>query len=374
MINKIYPRDQIRHYLLIDAAAIVFLSYIVLRSDTALGLWGNIFLLLVFLISFYIGLWHRDWRLLAAVITGIATLVLFGMYVGTPILMFGFIFADLLGRARSKTHIGIGIAAIALMFFLVPWKNTGNLFKLEHSMLLPIMILQLVFPILIYIREKNKSLQGELDEANQQIEYYIQQEERQRIARDLHDTLGQTLTMIKLKSELTTRLIDHDPQKAKEELKDILATSRTALKQVRELVSDMKFISLASELAHSRQLLKTAGMELSIREKGQPALLSSVEETMLALSVREAVTNIIKHSRAKRCNMEIVTLDHALYIHILDDGVGLENQGGGNGFQSMQERMQALAGSATIENGPYGGTLVILKLPLYREGEGEPAS
>lgn len=374
MGNKIYPRDQIKHYLLIDTVSIVFLCYMVLRSDTTLGLLGNIFVLLVFLISFYIALWHRDGRLLAAVITGIAALTILGMYVSPTILMFGFIFADLLGRARSKIYIGIGIAAIALMFFLVPWNNTGNLFKLQFPVLLPIMILQLIFPILIYIREKNKSLQGELDAANQQIEHYIQQEERQRIARDLHDTLGQTLTMIKLKSELTTRLIDQDPQQAKEELKDILATSRTALKQVRELVSDMKFISLASELEHSRQLLKTAGMELSIKEKGQPTLLSSVEETMLALSVREAVTNIIKHSRAKRCSIEVVILDHVFCIHITDDGVGLENQGDGNGLQSMKERMQALHGSATIENGPDGGTAVILKLPLYQEGKGKPAS
>lgn len=86
------------------------------------------------------------------------------------------------------------------------------------------------FPILIYIKEKAKSLQSELDAANKQI---VQQEERQRIARDLHDTLGQTLTMIKLKSELTTRLVDKDSSKAKEELKEILATTRIALKQVR---------------------------------------------------------------------------------------------------------------------------------------------
>lgn len=107
---------------------------------------------------------------------------------------------------------------------------------------------------------KAKSLQKELSAANSQIERYIQEEERHRIARDLHDTLGQTLTMIKLKSELTIRLIEKDTTQAKQELNDILDTSRFALKQVRELVTDMKYISIESELNHLRELLRTAGI------------------------------------------------------------------------------------------------------------------
>jgi two-component system sensor histidine kinase DesK len=371
MINKIYPRDQIKQYLLIDVAAVVFLSYIVL-SSSALGLLEDLFLLLIFLASFYMALWHTDWRLLAACMAGIATLSVLGIYTGPSILLFGFIFADLLGRARSKWHIGIGMVAIALMFFLVPWKSEGAFFTPKQFVLLPVMILQMVFPVLIYIKERNKSLQGELDAANQQIQHYIQQEERQRIARDLHDTLGQTLTMIKMKSELAARLIDHNPVHAKKELKDILDTSRTALKQVREVVSDMKFISLESEWEHSRHLLQTAGIELEI--KGRPPLLSSVEETMLALSVREAMTNIVKHSRAKRCIVEQGTTADFYYVRIIDDGVGLVHIGGGNGIQSMKERMKGIGGDALVENGSGGGTTVVLKIPVRHEGKGKPAS
>lgn len=374
MKNKIYPKEQIKHYLLIDAVSIIFLSYIVLSSESDLGILGRLCSLCIFFLSFYMALWYRDWRLLAAVITGTAILTLLGVFVGSSVLLFGFIFADLLGRAHSKWHIGLGIAAIALMFLLVPWKSQEAFFTLKYPLLLPIMILQMVFPVLIYIKEKNKSLRGELDAANQQIQHFIQQEERQRIARDLHDTLGHTLTMIKMKSELTDRLIDQDPRQAQKELKDILVTSRIALKQVRELVSDMKFISLESEWGHSRQLLQTAGMELFITAKGSLPLLSSVEETMLALSVREAVTNIVKHSKAKRCTVEQGVNSQVYYVKIMDDGVGLVKIEDGNGIQSMKERMQALQGSATVENRRDGGTAVVLKIPIRQDGKGRPAS
>ncbi len=359
-----------KHYLIIDVVSVVFLFYLVIPAETVYGLLGNFLFLLVFLGAFYCGLWFRDWRLLAAVLTGIGTLILLGLEIGSPILLFGFIFADLLGRARSKWHIGIGIASIALMFMLVPWKSTYGLLNIEFTNLLPLMILEMIFPILIYIQEKAKSLQGELNEANQQIEKYIQQEERQRIARDLHDTLGQTLTMIKMKSELTTRLMDRDPVQAKAELNDILATSRTALKQVRELVSDMKFISFKNELEHSKKMLQSAGVKMAVVERGAMPLLSSVEETMIALSVKEAMTNIIKHSEAKQCTVILETINDVYFVKIMDDGIGLLKQDVGNGIQSIKERMQTLQGKAIVENSSSGGTTVILQLPL-RPGKGE---
>lgn len=374
MISKLYPRDQIRSYLIIDVVSIVFLFYIVLSSDSAPGLSGSLILLTAFLASFYIGLWFRDRYLLAAVLAGIATLTLIGMYIGPRILLFGFIFADMLGKSKSKWHIAIGIAAIALMFTIVPLKENDGLAALWSSILLPIMIIQMIFPIIVYIIRKTKNLQGRLDIANQQLEKYVQQEERQRIARDLHDTLGQTLTMIKLKSELAAKWVDKDPRQAKEELKDILATSRIALRQVRELVSEMKFISLASELEHSGKLLHTAGIELEIAEQGKPPLLSSVEETMIALSVREAMTNIVKHSQAKRCSVTLATVGHIYCVNITDDGVGLVEGKLGNGIQSMKERMQALHGTVMVSSSPHGGTTISLKLPLHHHRKGNPAS
>lgn len=366
MFDKLYPRDQIKNYLLIDLVTTVFFFFLVLRSNTALGLSGSLFLLLAYAAAFYIGLWRRDRYLLGAVLAGLAVLTIIAGFIGFNMLMFGFIFSDLLGRSKSKAQIGIGMAAIALMFVLVSWIRADSLAEPEHLFLLPLAVIQLALPVVIYIKEKAKSLQGELDAANRQLEHYIQQEERQRIARDLHDTLGQTLTMIKLKSELTARWIDKDAAQAKKELNDILASSRTALKQVRELVSEMKFVSLTGELAQARQLLQAAGIELAVEEQGQAPLLSSVEETMIALCVREAVTNMVKHSQADRCSIRLEASDGGYAVYMADNGIGLDRRrnAGGNGLQSMKERMSALGGTFSAEAAAGGGTIISLKLPL----------
>ncbi|MGG1880092.1 sensor histidine kinase [Paenibacillus cisolokensis] len=373
MISKIYPRDQIKQYLFIDVIALVFLLYMVLTAPSALGLWAKLGLLTAYLIAFYVALWRRDFYLLVAVLAGVATLTLLGVHLSASMLVFGFVFADLLGRARSKWHIAIGIAAIGLMTFIVSRLESDDPF-VQGITFLPVMIVQMILPVVIHIIERTKSLQGKLDAANQQLEHYIQQEERQRIARDLHDTLGQTLAMIKLKSELAARWIDRDSSKAKAELMDILTSSRTALKQVRELVSDMKFISLTQEIERSRELLRTAGIQLEAAGNSTLPLLSSVEETMLALCVREATTNIIKHSQAKHCFIRIDTAGDHIHVTIADDGVGLGGRNSGNGISSMMERMKSLQGSLTVDDAEGGGTVVSLLLPFrQQEKEDKPS-
>ena len=266
---RIYPKEQMKHYLFIDAISLVFLFFIVLDSESGVGIPFRLVLLAIFLIAFYIGLWYRDVRLLLAVLVGLAILTVFGVLIKPTVLLFGFIFADFLGRTTSHWHRGIGIAAIGVMFLTVFFMTMNTESGWEHSALLPAMILQMGFPLLIYIREKNMDLKDELLIANHQLEQqYIEEQERHRIARDLHDTLGQTLTMIKLKSELSAKWIDHDTEQAKKELLDILSSSRVALKQVRELVSEMKFISLTKEIEQVQSILTQAGIEATVDVAG----------------------------------------------------------------------------------------------------------
>ncbi|CAM3676096.1 sensor histidine kinase [Marinicrinis lubricantis] len=368
MFEKLYPSDQIKNYLLIDVISIIFLCYMALRSSSSLGLTGSLFLLALFLAAFYFALWHRDWRLLSAALIGFSILAVLGIHTDPNVLFFGFLFADLLSRAQSKWHIGIGMLAIALMYLAVIWLRDGD-FSAVSPVYLPIMIIQIMFPMIMYMIHRSKTLQGQLDSAQKKLETYIQQEERHRIARDLHDTLGQTLTMIKIKSELAAKWVDRDPLQAKAELQEILTTSRVALKQVRELVSEMKFIPLADEIERSRELLQSAGIELDTRHIGDPPLLASVEETMLALSIREAVTNIIRHSQARRCQFTFQIEGNEYVVHISDDGVGTVTEQPGNGIQSMRERMQTLHGTLKVTFSPDGGTTVMMRLPLRQQGK-----
>ncbi|WP_313893346.1 sensor histidine kinase [Psychrobacillus sp.] len=358
---KIYPREQAKQYLIIDVITIIFFITMVLSSNSDLSLLSKIVLIVLILISFYIALWYRDWRLLIASLLGFSLLTIVSIFEGAIMLTFGFLFADLVGRARVKWHIGLAMIVIALMFVVVLWFETGQFLKIDPPILIPIMMIQIVLPGLIYFLEKTKKLQGELAEVNKQ---FVLQEERHRIARDLHDTIGHTLTMIKLKTELTTKLVDKDLLRVKNELDDILTTTRTALKQVRELVSDMRFISLESELINSSKLMKTAGISFTLHKKDSSVLLSSVEETMVSLCVREAMTNIIKHSQAKHCAVHIEISNQVYTLQIIDDGIGSASEGRGNGITSMKERMHALQGTAFIEDTSIGGTVVTIKFPI----------
>ncbi|MCI0764907.1 sensor histidine kinase [Bacillus sp. TL12] len=364
MLKKIYPHDQIEKYLYLDVIFIVLLIYNVIRAETSVNLFLKIVLLLLVLLSFYFELWYRDWRLLLSSLCSCVLFALLAILIESWLLLYGFIIGNLLGRAQSKLYVGIGTVGIAMMFFLVSWYTFGYPFYILKTSFLLAFILQLVQPIVIHIREKAKSLQKELSVANSQIERYIQEEERHRIARDLHDTLGQTLTMIKLKSELTIRLIEKDPLQAKQELNDILDTSRFALKQVRELVTDMKYISIESELAHVQELLHTAGIRFTMKTAGNAPLLSNVAETMIALSIREAVTNILRHSQAKQCTIIQETDGKWHQIKISDDGIGFQHDSLGFGIQSIQERMKILQGNVDIHTLRNNGTTILLKIPI----------
>lgn len=365
MLQKLYPFDQIQKYLLIDVITIVILIYKVSITNGPIGLPGQFLLVVLYLISFYICLWHKDWRLSAASFVGCIILMLLAVYVDKWILLFGFIFADLLGRAVRKLDFGIGIVGIAVMHVLFGLLTEASPFAFIKTVYFPIMIVQMLVPAVIFIRRKASVLQEELDTVNAQL---ILEKERQRIARDLHDTLGQTLTMIKLKSELTKRLIEKDTNKAKQELDDILNTSRFALKQVRELVSDMKFVSLEEEIEQSQKVLQTAGIAMVHKKQERLPLLSNVAETMLALSVREAITNIVKHSKAKHCTCTQFEKNGEYCIQVMDDGSGQIREGKGNGIQSIKERIDMLQGQLEISENSQGGSMILLSVPIHLNG------
>nr|WP_275296781.1 sensor histidine kinase [Bacillus sp. REN10] len=225
-------------------------------------------------------------------------------------------------------------------------------------------MIQLALPIVIFAKEQAEQLKQELSDTNERL---IQEEERHRIARDLHDTLGQTLTMIKLKSELTMKLMEKDVDRAKQELTDIRNTSRTALKQVREMVETMRWVSLDEELQYAEKALAAAGVNFEVNRQISHISLSKLNETMTALSIREAVTNIMKHSQARDCQLTITDADDFVLIRLIDNGVGLQQASGGNGLSSMKERMKLVGGQAVIEEGVDGGVVVTLNIPIQKE-------
>ena len=149
-------------------------------------------------------------------------------------------------------------------------------------------------------------------------------------------------------------------------------TSRFALKQVRDLVTGLKHVSVDDELKRGGKLLASSGIELTIHRLEQTPPLSKVEETMLAFALREAITNIVKHSQAKQCRVTEEHVDGWYCLHIEDDGIGLGEKGQkGHGLASIQERMRLIKGKAHIAPARAGGVKVTLSVPSSPGQEGE---
>ncbi len=176
------------------------------------------------------------------------------------------------------------------------------------------------------------------------------QEERNRMARDLHDILGHSLTVITVKAELAGRLMDVDPERARAEMADLERLSRSALGDVRRAVEGYREISLSGELARAREALSSAGIEPDL-----PHALDEVPEDLqevFAWTVREGVTNVIRHSGAERCIIEVD--EHGIVIS--DDGHGRADMSmSGNGLRGLRERAIA-AGAQVVTRGlqPHG--------------------
>ena len=181
--------------------------------------------------------------------------------------------------------------------------------------------------------------------------------ERDRVARDVHDVLGHSLTALSIKAELAARLIDVDPARAREELGSIQETARQALAEVRTTVGGLRAANLDAELAAAPRVLADAGIET--RLVGTAADTDPRHRTLLAWVLRESVTNVVRHARASTVSIELSPTG----LVVADDGTGFEPDEGtdGNGLRGMRERVSAAGGTLRVSGGP--GTRVEVVLP-----------
>jgi len=197
-----------------------------------------------------------------------------------------------------------------------------------------------------------------LQMAQEEIEHLAKLAERERIARDLHDVLGHTLSLIILKSELASKLADRDPQRAREEIRDVERISREALSEVRQAVRGYR-AGLQHELDGATEMLRTASIALTT--KFDPVPLSPAQEAILALTLREAVTNVVRHSEASNCTIDLGRIGDEIRLVVSDDGRGGAQQDGA-GISGMRERIASLGGRVS-RDGTRGTTLMVT-LPL----------
>jgi two-component system sensor histidine kinase DesK len=198
--------------------------------------------------------------------------------------------------------------------------------------------------------------------------------ERERIGRDLHDLLGHTLSLVALKSDLAGKLMTRDPRAAKREIDDVSRVARDALSQVRRAVSGIRAAGLAAELASAKLLMESDGVAFTYR--ADPSPIPPELETVLALAVREAVTNIQRHARAGKAEVSVHFTSRQVILRVVDDGRGSAVVPG-NGLTGMRERLETLGGGLRIDSAPNRGTTLEVQLPLppaERESSALPAA
>ena len=213
---------------------------------------------------------------------------------------------------------------------------------------------------------------AQLRAAREELARLAVSEERLRFARDLHDLLGHSLSLITLKSELAERLLPDIPEneRAGREMCDLQGVARGALREVREAVSGYRRPSLAEELAGACAMLEAAG--ISCRTRNEAGDLPKDAEAILTWVVREGVTNVVRHSRAKRCEIRLARDGDLVQAEVKDDGRGLGpdragDGAGGNGLAGLAERVGASGGHFEAGPMPDGGFRLCVDLPLAED-------
>ena len=196
--------------------------------------------------------------------------------------------------------------------------------------------------------------------------------ERLRIARDLHDLLGHNLSLIALKSELAKRLVNVAPERATVEISDVENVARSTLQEVREAVSAFRQPTLKSELSAAQEILAAAGIDYHFEgDESMIDALPTTIEALLSWTVREGVTNVIRHSRAHRCTIHMTRNAHEIGIEVVDDGVGASimngSDNGGNGLRGLIERVEKLGGRCEAISREEGGFLLAVSVPLAQQ-------
>lgn len=256
------------------------------------------------------------------------------------------------GRAAAKfaTILGAEILGVFLEVYLLK-------LPMDWAENITFYIVVLGVSNFAYARQLMASDQLKL--AHQEIERLAQTAERERIARDLHDLLGHTLTVIAIKADLANRVFSLDPAMAQREISDVEQTARRALAEVREAVAGYRGEGLPSEIAQARRTLAAAGVQLTTNVEPLP-LPQDVLNT-LCLALREAVTNVVRHARATMCVLELKGTDTGVRLCLEDNGSGgavVE----GSGLRGMRERVSQLGGRMTTEQREGGGLRLIVEL------------
>ncbi|MEX2105068.1 MAG: sensor histidine kinase [Bacilli bacterium] len=348
--------------------------YFIFPSNATYQVVIGTIIIIVFFICYALSFVSRGWLVYfwtsVQILISITMTLLFG-YVYFSIFLAYFIgnIANWIGFITLYTILLVSTIAAINYGFVTQY----SVFITQLPFIIVSLFAVILLPVTTYNRNKRDKLQGQLKDANKRISELVKLEERQRIARDLHDTLGQKLSLIGLKSDLAGKLISKNPTQALSEINDVSQTARTALKEVREMVTHMRGTRLDEEMFRIKQILKAAEIEFIL--EGDPNLpnTSLMTENVLSMCLKEAVTNIVKHSSASTCSIYIEPSRSDLKVRVKDNGIGITGETvyfRGNGLRGMKERLEFVNGSMEIVSD--NGTMIVINVPnVFKQPEKE---
>lgn len=234
-----------------------------------------------------------------------------------------------------------------------------------HDMWVAFMAFQTAAIGLLMLAFRNsKELVHQLREARGEVARLAANEERLRIARDMHDVLGHSLSMMALKSELAGELARRDgASDAAREIGDVESAARQALEEVRETVAGYRQRGLSEELDGARAMLDANGVEVNVRMAGTP--LPDHLDGVLGWAVREGATNVVRHSNARHVTIAVERDEQEARVEIADDGTGVAAVPGrgGSGLAGLADRVAEAGGTVDVGPGPSGGFRLAVRLP-----------
>ncbi|MFE9629968.1 sensor histidine kinase [Streptomyces sp. NPDC006463] len=254
------------------------------------------------------------------------------------------------GRRLGPVMFGLSTVAGAIAVYRDGWGALG----IFYGTLLSGMVTAAILALSETVRE--------LRETRQELARAAVEQERLRFSRDLHDLLGHTLSVIVVKSEAARRIAPRDMDAALAQVADIESVGRQALTEIREAVTGYREASLAGELDRARGILTAAGIEPVVRQSGPP--LPPQTAALLGWVVRESVTNVIRHSAAATCEIEVRGAAGRARLVITDDGDGVGSTTPGSGLTGLTERLAAAGGTLRSGPAPGGGFRVTAELPV----------
>ncbi|HEC2146601.1 TPA: sensor histidine kinase [Staphylococcus delphini] len=336
---------------------------------------------LLYLLFPILNLWspyHHGRHDILVVVTCLFVIVYTVLVVGYPLLSHGMMYNLLLCQYGGIIYFVYAMSPMTALFlfysaFAIPYVFKVTLWSKEYftffaTIVLCIIVTAIYYPAIYNIitlivfftvihlimfanfkKVEQQQYESELETKNKQLNFLIAEHERNRIGQDLHDTLGHVFAALSLKSELALKLIDTEPERAKSEIQSLNAMSKASLNQIRTIINALKIPSFSEEVASIETLLKDAYIQFHFEGVQLAHTLSPAKQALLAMVLREAMNNIIKHADATTVHATLSEAAHRLKLDIQDNGRGMTGHPPFH-LESIQARVDVLKGELHVQN------------------------